>query len=395
MKKSNQEETRLHNSCLVLSTIYNSIEISRVEIARHTKLTRTTVSEIVAEFIAEGLVVESGLSPSTGGKPATLLRVEENSRLLVGIDLAEREICGALVNLRGQIVHRFCNPLEARDGETALLLVYDCVDELLKLADQPVIGIGIGVPGLMDPANGIVRQAVHLDWHNLPLGDLLQARFQLPVYLANDCQVAALGEFTFGASSQGDNLIVIKTGRGTGAGIVLNGQLYYGDNAGAGEIGHVQVVENGEPCRCGQRGCLETVVGSRALLESSRKLAVDNPDSILNRLSTSLDGINLETLSQALQEGDSQVASLIEQAGRTLGRAITHLVGILNINRILIAGSLSRFGEVLVEPIRQQVRVGTLPELAQQTEVGLASLGNDIVILGAASLILKSELGLF
>ena len=116
IKKSNQEESRQHNSRLVLNTIYQSGEISRVEIARRTQLTRTTVSAIVTEFMDTSLVLETGLAPSTGGKPATLLRVDENARLIVGIDLAENEFCGALVNLRGEIVQRLCLPVRASDG---------------------------------------------------------------------------------------------------------------------------------------------------------------------------------------------------------------------------------------------------------------------------------------
>ena len=382
MKKSNQEESRQHNRRLVLSTIYHSGEISRVAIARRTQLTRTTVSEIVAEFMDVGLVIEAGLAPSTGGKPATLLRLDKNSHLIVGVDLAEREFCGALVNLRGEIVQRLCLPVEASDGEGALALVYDLIEQLLKLAVRPVIGIGIGVPGLMDPVTGSVRQAVDLDWHDLPLGDLLHQHFDIPIHLANDCQVAALGEFTFGEHRDARNLIVIKVGRGVGAGIVLNGALFYGDNAGAGEIGHIRIVEDGEPCRCGNLGCLETIVSNRALLQQGRVIVSDEIT-------------DLESLLQAYQTGNSQVIALIENAGHVLGSVVAHLVSTLNINRVLIAGNLSRFGDGLIVPIRQRVQIGVLPTLAQKTEVGLATLGNEIVILGGASLILKNELGLF
>ena len=382
MKKSNQEESRLHNSRLVLNTIYQSEEISRVEIARRTQLTRTTVSAIVAEFLDVGLVVETGMAPSTGGKPATLLRVNENSRFVIGIDLAESEFCGALINLRGEIRKRFCLPVEDHNGNDALALVYNLIDQLLQTADRPIIGIGIGVPGLMDPSVGRVRQAVNLDWQDLPLGALLFQRYNLPIHLANDCQVAALGEFTFGKSTNARNLIVIKMGRGIGAGIVLNGQLFYGDYAGAGEIGHIQVIENGKLCRCGNRGCLETVVSNRALMDQGRSMA---PETI----------IDFASLLLAYQAGNPQVVSLIEITAQVLGRTITHLVSTLNINRILIAGNLTHFDIGLMNPIRQQIQKGVLPVLAQQTEIAAATLGDDIVILGAASLILKNELGLF
>jgi N-acetylglucosamine repressor len=377
MKKSNQEETRQHNSRLVLNMIYHSAEISRVEIARRSGLTRTTVSQIVAEFIDSGLVIETGQAPSQGGKPATLLQVDENSRMLVGIDLAESQFCGALVNLRGEIVERFCLPSETVNSEEAISRVYRLIEKLLELTKRPVIGIGVGVPGLMDPSSGIVRQAVNLNWRELPLGKLLQERFQRPIYLANDCQVSALGEYTFGSATGDQNLILIKAGRGVGAGIVSNGQLFHGENAGAGEIGHIKIEPNGEICRCGNRGCLETIASTRALIQNA-PVTIDT----------------FEDLLQAYHVGNPKVVAMVEYAAQALSETVKHLVSILNIQQIRLAGNLSHFGNQVLEIIRSNLQSGVLPALAESTRVDMAILGDDIVILGAASLVLKNELGL-
>ena len=378
MQKSNQGQSRQHNSRLVLNTIYHSGQTSRVAVARHTGLTRTTVSEIVAEFIQDGLVREAGQAPSRGGKPATLLQVDENARMLVGIDLAESQFCGALVNLRGEIIQRICLPIAADDGEGAIELVYNLIDELLELASQPVIGIGVGVPGLMDPASGTVRQAVNLDWRDLPLGELLHRRYRRPVYLANDCQVSALGEYTFGAPPGSGNLVLIRAGRGVGAGIVLNGQIFYGEGSGAGEIGHIQVRPDGQVCRCGNRGCLETVASTPALIQGL-------PDPIGD----------FESLLQAYRAGNPQVLAAVDAAARALGETVRYLVSILNISQIRIAGNMSHFGEDLLVPIRRRLVNGVLPALSGDVQVQLATLGDDIVLLGAASLVMKAELGLF
>ena len=394
MKKTNQGDTRLHNSRLVLNTIYQHGEISRVQVSRITHLTRTTVSDIVTGFIKAGLVVESGHSRSTGGKPATLLRVAENARLMVGIDLAESEFRGALVNLRGKIINRFHIPVDEHDGDAALELVYVLIEKLLDAAQVPVIGIGVGTPGLMDPLTGTVHQAINLNWKDLPLADLLLDRFRFPVWIANDCQVAALGEFTFGDVNS-DHLILIKAGRGIGAGIVLGGKLFYGDNAGAGEIGHIQVLQNGERCRCGNCGCLETILSDRVLVQGARKVAQDHPEAFINQLVSHPSEITFETFMTAFHAGDSSLTALVDQAAQKLGSVVAHLVGVLNINSVLIAGSLCPLGDSLLEPVRQSVQHGTLPGLALQTNVGTASLGDDIVILGAASLVLKNELGLY
>ena len=394
MKKSTQEETKNHNSRLVLSTIYNHGEISRVDISRLTELTRTTVSDVVNKFITEGLVAETGISPSRGGKRAILVSLIKDSRHLIGIDLAESEFRGAVVNLRGEVVQRVHSPVVDRDGQAALALVYELIEKLLTLTDRPILGIGIGTPGLMDPQKGVVRTAVNLDWFDLPLGDLLRERFRLPIYIANDSQVAALAEYIFDNPEKVANLALIKAGRGIGAGIVLNGKLFYGDNSGAGEIGHVQIVENGERCRCGNFGCLETAVSTQALVKKAKGIANIDHLSVLNRLVSKPDEITTETILQAFEAGDPAIQALIDETGCNLGIAVAHLVGGLNINQIVIAGSLARFGDRLTNAIQAKVSQRSLPALAKDTKIVTSCLGKDLVVLGAASLLLSHEFGL-
>lgn len=394
MKKATSQDTKVHNTRLVLKTIYDRAQISRIEIARLTHLTRPTVSDIVADLTRSGLVEEIGPGPSIGGKRPILLRMADDSRCLLGIDLANSQFRGAAINLRGQIKHRVSLPIQDRDGDAALSTVYRLVDDLVAATKSPIMGIGIGTPGLMDSRQGVVNRAVNLDWENLPLGDLLEARYHLPTYIANDSQVAALAEMTFGAGKNVSNLIVLKVGRGIGAGIVLQRQLYYGDSFGAGEIGHVMMVEDGELCNCGQRGCLETLASSRAMIKKAQIAAGQNPASPLNRLMTSSGQITTDILLQAHEEGDPIVHALIEEAGYYLGKAVIHLVGALNIHHIFIAGSMSRFGSCLTDPIRQQVSRGALPVLASETHIEVSTLGTDVVLLGAAALILSRELGI-
>jgi N-acetylglucosamine repressor len=394
MKKATRQQTKAHNTRLILKTIYNEGEISRADIARLTGLTRTTVSDAVAELIEDGLVAEVGLGPSAGGKPPTLLSIVDDSRYLIGIDLADSEFRGAVINLRGKIKRRLSLPIHDRNDSAALALVYELIDELVAVADGSILGIGIGTPGLMDARRGVVRNAVNLDWHDLPLGDLLEERYELPVYIANDSQVAALAEFTFGDSKDVPNLIVIKVGRGTGAGIVLNRQLYYGDGFGAGEIGHVTVIEDGELCRCGHYGCLETVTSSRAIVKRAQAIAKKDPHSTLYRFVATPEEINTDIVLQAFEAGDEALQPVIAETGHYLGVAVANLVGALNVQRVVIAGSVARFGQALLEPTVQEVRRRSLAALANETRIEITSLGPDIVILGAAALLLTYELGL-
>ena len=392
MKKATRQQIKQHNTRLVLRSIYNQEGISRADLSRTTKLTKTTVSGIVAELMQKRLVEEFGYASSHGGKPAILLRVVDSARYYLGIDLANSVFRGAVVNLRGEIINQTNLQVNDRNGEAALALVFDLIDQLLAEPYIPISGIGIGTPGLVDPFRGVILQAVNLNWQELPLKRLVEERYNLPCSLANDCQAAALGEYTFANRNNSSHLIVVKVGRGIGSGIIINGNLYYGDGYGAGEIGHLGMVEDGERCTCGNRGCLETVASSRALVHRAREIAQNNPDSLLNRFSQKTQDINTEIVLDAFYLGDPVLQGLVEDAGNYLGKALAGLVSVLNITHIVIAGSMARFNGLYIDSIKQGMLRNSMSFLAEKTQVGFSALGQDIVIKGAASLLLANEL---
>jgi len=394
-QKATFQQTKAYNTRLVLKTIYDRDRISRADIARATGLTRPTVSNAVASLGKRGLVEEVGQGPSAGGKPPILLSVVDDSRHAIGIDLASSEFRGAIVNLRGEIRHRATLPLDGRDGDVALALVYELIDRLIAASSSPLLGIGIGTPGLMDPTKGIVRQAVNLDWQDLPLRSLLKKRYGLPLYVANDSQVAALAEFTFGGDKAADNLVVIKVEHGIGAGIVLNGRLYYGDTFGAGEIGHVVVADNNLRCRCGNTGCLETVASNQAIIRRAQAVARDDPHSLLHQFAASPEEIGISEVCRAVEAGDEMMHQEIAVVGRYLGVAVANLIGVLSVQRVLIAGSVTCLGQPLLDAIRQEMIKRSLAVVARETRLGISTIGPEIVILGAAAQVLTQELGLF
>jgi predicted NBD/HSP70 family sugar kinase len=179
-------------------------------------------------------------------------------------------------------------------------------------------------------------------------------------------------------------MVLIKVGWGVGAGIVLDGQLLHGNPLGAGEIGHVVVVDDGEQCACGNFGCLETVASSRAILQRAQAA----PD-----FASDPERVTLDAVYQAFEAGDKAVKEVVCETGRSLGIAAANLVGVIGCCRILIAGSVEGFGQPLLDVIREEMSKRTLPSLARDTEVGFASLGSDIVLLGASALLLSHELG--
>lgn len=372
-KKATQQLTKQHNRDLVLRTIIEQKSISRADIARYTKLTRATVSEVVSGLVAEGLVEEVGLNPSAGGKPSILLSLVPDSRYLIGLNLGQDKFVGAVVNLRGDIKDTVEVPIVGNDGQKALQFVYEILNQLLAKDWKPIIGIGIGTPGLVNTREGKVVDAVNLDWEDLPLAALLQERYGLPVSVLNDSQATAIGEFVYGEHSSEGNLVVINVKHGIGAGILINGQLFQGDDGSAGEIGHVKVRGNDLPCRCGQVGCLETIASGQAVV---KKFQI---------LSHSTEPISLKDIEQKFMTGDPIARQVVLEAGSALGESIGFLVGTLNIREIILTGDMAHFGEPWLEAVRKAMLQSALGRLTQQVQLELGKLDYRACILGAAA----------
>ena len=391
-RKATRHSTKEHNSRLVLKTFFDNKEISRADVARATGLTKATVSDLVYELIQQGLVAESRYAETAVGKPPLLLEVERDGRHLICIDLANQEFRGAVVNLRGEFIHTLNLPREGRVGEQAIEVVYHLIDALLEKTQRPLLGIGIGTPGLIDTTTGVVHNAVNMEWQDVPLGEFLAARYELPTHIANDSQIAALAESLFGDCQPNANLVAIKMGRGIGAGIVLNGQLYQGDGFGAGEIGHIRVAKNNLLCRCGNTGCLETVASSRAVVQRAQTLAPTRPESVLHPLSP--EELTFDCLREAFLAGDALAVEIIREAGSAMGIAVANLIGILNIQQIVFSGDMTELGQPWLDLIWHEIKQSTLLSLASNTKISLSCLNKDEVIQGASALLLTRELGI-
>jgi predicted NBD/HSP70 family sugar kinase len=379
--KATHRQTRVFNEQLVLRTIYDHAEVSRAELSRLTGLTRTTVSEMVGDLLREGLVEEAGRGPSTGGKAPILLRVREHGRHLVGLDLGESAFAGAVVDLRGNVVRSLTLPVGTHNGHEALELVYQLIDGLTRSnGAAPLLGIGIGAPGLIDARSGTVRWSVNLDWAELPLRDLVEQRFHVPVVVANDSQAAAVAELMFGATPRPANLIVVRVGRGIGAGVILNGRLFQGDGSGAGEIGHTVIEGGDERCRCGRTGCLETVASMSAMVGTAHAVqpAVRDEASLID----------------AFRSGDPDVCTVVMAAARALGLAIGGLIGGLNVNSVLLIGPATELGGEWLAAVRRQAAASALPQLARDTDIDLGTARSNDVLIGASALLMTQELGL-
>jgi len=376
MKKATHQQTKQHNRDLVLRTIFANESISRAEVARVTHLTRTTVSDVVSGLLAEGLVEEVGRGESLGGKSPILLSIVADSRYLIGLNLAQDKFTGAIVNLRGEIKEMVESPVHDDNGENALNLVYQMIDQLMKKKIKPIVGIGVGTPGLVNTREGVVVNAVNLEWQDLPLSQLLEKKYKLPVLVLNDSQAAAIGEYVYGSDHEPDeNLVVVNVIHGIGAGILINGRLFQGDGGGAGEIGHVVVQENGELCRCGKRGCLETVASARAVVKQVK----------MN---------SLADVVSSFDAGNATTNAVIQNAGRYLGVSLANLIATLNIQKIVLTGDMTRFGEKWLNAVSDSMQTGAFSRMTEDTKLEIGKLDYRACILGASAFLLLDDYSL-
>ena len=355
-----QEDARRHHRALLLQELFREGPASRADLARSSGLTRVTVSDLIGEMVADGLL-EERLVPAQGrvGKPPVQVALAPDSSHIVAVDLSTDErLTGAVVNLAGQVRHRHELPLDHARGDEAVALVHRLVEELIARADRPVLGVGVGSPGVVD-ASGTVVDAPNLGWSGMPLAAGLRERFGLPVLVANDANAAVLGEHTFGGSGEG-GLMVLRVGTGVGAGLVLEGGLLHGHRAAAGEIGHVVVDPDGELCACGRRGCLETILAVPAL---KARLGTGDHDTVLG------------------------------EVGVRLGAALAPVVGTLNLHELVLSGPLPLLDGALRAATERTIRERTMPVSGDELVVRTSALGDDVVLVGAAVLVLAAELG--
>jgi len=357
------EDARRHHRAMILQVLFREGPASRADLARSTGLTRVTVSDVVARLVEEGLVTEMGAREGTRvGKPATLVALAVDAFNIVMLDLSpDDEILGAISNLAGRIVVRRAVALKGAKGADALAIVLRLAQALIEECRLPVLGVGVASPGIVD-ISGTVLDAPNLAWTDVPLAALATERLGVPVHVANDANTAAMGELAYGDAAV-DGLLVLRVGHGVGAGVVVDGHLVRGTRGAAGEIGHVVVEADGQLCACGRRGCLETLLATRAL-----RAAV---------------GRRPETERQAV------LAAL----GTTLGGVLAPITAALNLREVVLSGPTDLLGGAFAEAATRVIRERTMPVIAADLQVRISSLGEDAVLVGAAGLVLSAELG--
>ena len=366
--KIDRQVMRGHNRAVVLDLLRRSGPMARTEVAQRTLLAKPTVSGIVDELIADGVVVETGVGETTGGRPPTLLDFDARTEAYVGIHIGVDHTSVAVADGRAQVLARRTCDSAVGAPERSVEHVRQLTRAALRDADMPIQDVrraAVALPGLVDRSSGVCTIAPNLEWRDVPIARAISEAVAVPTDAYNSTQASALAEARHGVATDARTFVWLYVGSGVGSALVHDGQLVYGTRGFAGEIGHCRVVDDGPRCHCGKRGCLEVFTSGPAIADAAGRSSVR------------------EVIDDAL-DGNEVARDTLRAAGHLLGLGTSYLVSILNPELVVVGGEVSPAGDLLLEPLRATLHEDVLEP--ERVPVVATALTGDPALAGAVLL---------
>lgn len=388
MKSVNRDFTRELNTYNILNSIREAGRISRVEIAERTGQSRASVTNITALLMERGLIYEDKIESSTSrGRRRIMLKLNPEAAYAVGIKIAAFRLSFAVVDFVGQLKSSLSIPFRVAERSTDMLAdvaedgILHCLDDA-RIRMEQLSGCGLAIPGFVDSSSGICY------WTPIQNGSsdirgLLSQRLKMDVYLENDANSFTVATQWFGLGKGVRNFLVVTIEEGIGMGIVVDGKLYQGSTGIAAEFGHMVLVPDGEPCRCGKKGCLEAYSADSGILQQARKIVRSRkggPDPEL---------LTVEDVTRLAQDGDKKLLKLFRQSGEFLARGVAGLIQIFNPERVIITGEGVRAGEMVFEPMRKALGIYLNRQQAESTQIMIQEWNDHDWAQGAAGFVLS------
>ncbi len=371
------------NRSAILEIIRRESPISRTAIAERLKVSLPTVMRIVDELVAEGFVRPEGSTEWSGGRRRPLLEFNADGFVVIGVDMGGTKFYGALSDLGGNILEEVDMGRHRTTGEGNYERLIELIDALLaspQLADRKVRGIGVGAPGITLHQDGIVKWAYTLNWRDFPLKARLTKHYGLPITVDNDVNLAAMGELWFGAGQNVQNMILITSGKGIGAGIVIDGALYRGGSEASGEIGNFIPGREFLGKNYKDFGALESVASGTGIVERARNSLKSRRDPAV------LESLTEDDVFTAARQGQRWATSIIDETVDYLAIAIANLTVSFDPELIVLGGGIPPFADLLVEPILRRIE-GTIPTLPKLV---VSNLGLRAGVMGAITNVLHN-----
>ena len=397
---SNIFSVKAHNLQAVLLSLLYSEKLSRTELAEQINLSSTTITNLITELLEEGLVSESDCDDAESdhnrpvGRPRKALCLEPNARFVIGVHVGVGTFRIALTNLRNEIIASYLASFDLQEDPLQVIdQIIEDIDSLIAESQTDrnlILGVGIGLSGLVDFETGVNVLAPNLNWRHVPVKALMTSRLGMPIVADNNVRCMALGEAYFGMGRGVSSLAFVYGRIGVGAGFIYQGQVFRGSSMGAGEIGHTTLLlRGGEPCRCGKKGCLETLVSETAFLDQAQEIAQRHPAGILAEVIEENPNQNLmDNIVKSARQGDDSVREMLADRANYLGIALANMVDLYNPEMIILGGLFAQAGDYFIGPLKETVQKMSFGDLGNQVRIEVTDFGWKAGVIGAAALAL-------
>lgn len=367
---------------------------TQASLATRLGVSKATVSRVLSDLRLDGMIEHAGNGSIPRGRKPALVRLKPEARLAVGVEFEDARCVAGVTDLDARLLRRVVTTPRYDTPQELLSAVVEAFVQAVEGLDRDrICALGVGVPGFVEPAVGVLRAAPALSnrLRDVPLGDWLAARLGLPVVVANRGVAATVGEHLYGAGRGSGNLVYVRIGVGIAGGIILGGQLQVGASGAAGGLGHVIVEPGGPLCACGSRGCLQALAAAPAIVQRARARL---KSGAVSRMAALVDGmvdlVDADTVLAAAAEGDPVAQEVLDEAGTYLGRALAAVVNLLNPDTIVLGGPVGeRAAPLFIAAVERELRACTLSLPAAAVRIVPGTLGEDAGAIGAAALALE------
>lgn len=382
------------NRSMVFDLIRRKGPISRAEIARTIGLSIPTVMKITEEFSHKQFVQDVGKGESSGGKRPELLELIPDSKYIIGVGVGRSKTNVLMMNLAGEV---FIREIMETGGTVVpevwisrLIRVIENVIRESGLPEKRILGMGIGMPGILDEDSGKVLFSPDFKWENVDMLTPIRERFKMDITIENANRALARGEYYFGAGVDSRNFLVVNLGHGIGSAIMREGEFYRGSSGSSGEIGHIILEKNGPKCNCGNKGCLEAIASGNAIARDAKIAVLEgNASKIMELVNGDINRIEAKTVFEAAHLGDQMAIQITERAMQYIGIGLANYINLLDPDLIILFGGLTNAGDIFLKKIKEVLRERQMKFAGRQVKLVISQMGENGTAVGSASLVLK------
>lgn len=392
--KVNKQILNTYNKREIINLIRTKNPIFKAEISRMTGLSIPTVMKITDDFIKSGLVKVQGKGESSGGKRPELLEFVYDAYYIVGVDIGRNSIKTILMDLNANKLNSIVIKTEETKPEKMVIdKVIRSIETVINESNidkNKILGIGVGMPGLLDIEKGIVLFSPDFDWEGVQLIQPIKEHFDLPIHIENSTRAIAMGEKWFGIGTIANNFLCVNLGHGIGSAIVMDGELYHGSSGSSGELGHITLEKDGPICECGNIGCLEALASANAITKTAKNIILNGVDTlIISECNGNIEDVEAKTVFDAAKKGDEVAMKIIEEAINYIGIGLANYINLFDPDLIILAGGIVNAGDILLEGIKKVVLKRQMKFAARKLKIKVSNFGDDATAIGAASFLLK------